>query len=186
MFPNRTPETANYKSAGSDNGRVDLFRESADVCRSPRNAGARLRCRNCLAVGRKALACTQRLLSIQSVLAGRDKRLHQRGTSISAALLPARTRNSLGPVPTGRRAVSAGHAPRFHLWCLLLLQPFRQIAGPISDNNVRAGAFEGGHNFKNSGTFVQEPFFGGAFDHRIFPANMVNGSRFSEALTDTP
>src|SRR5439155_805048 len=98
----------------------------------------------------------------------------------------AKRANSRGLEPREMRDASAGCASRFRRARSLRCQPLGELACPISDDNVCAGAFERSHDLQDGSAFLYNPFFGRRFDHRVFTAHMVNGGRFSKMLTDPP
>ena len=97
------------------------------------------------------------------LLAEIDNQLHRRDTCIWANLLPSRTRKIRAPAPKQMRAASAGRVVRFHHDGFLLPQPCGQLSCPISDDDVRARAFERCHGLENGGVLIEQAFLGSDF-----------------------
>src|SRR5262249_40372816 len=100
--------------------------------------------------------------------------------------LPSRTPKTRAPAPKQMRAVSAVRVALFHHGGLLLPQPFGQFAGPVRHDDVGACALERCHDLKNGGTLIQQAFLGSAPDHCVLATNVIDGGRFSKALTYAP
>src|SRR4051794_29958179 len=66
------------------------------------------------------------------------------------------------------------------------VQPPHQLASPIRDDQIRAGAFEGEHLLEHGRALVEPAIRGGGFDHRVFARDIVDGGRQTEALFHPP
>src|SRR6266550_6857139 len=107
-------------------------------------------------------------------------------TGILGGSLPLHTPNSPGSAPIKTPAASAGRVSQFRRAPVLFPQPSREFACPIGDNDVCPCSLKRSHDLENGIALVQKAFLDGALDHRILAAHMINGSRFSKSLTNTP
>ena len=57
--------------------------------------------------------------------------------------------------------------------CIFLSQPFRDVLGPIGENDIRPRAADGGEGFEGDGLFVDPAAGGGGFNHAEFARHVV-------------
>src|SRR5207244_6803739 len=89
-------------------------------------------------------------------------------------------------VPRETPAASIERVSPFRRRRVLFPQPSREFACPIGDNDICPCSLKRSHDLENGIALVQKAFLDGALDHRILAAHMINGSRFSKSLTNTP
>jgi len=65
-----------------------------------------------------------------------------------------------------------------------LPEPLDDLLCPVGDDEVGAGAFEGGHLFEDAVAFIEPAALGGGFEHGVFAAHIIDGGGHAEAFFD--